>query len=143
MTKRTLLVADTSVLLKWVNQIDEHHLPQARKLLDRFEAGKIQIIVPLLVKYEIGNALLKGKKLPTLEAQDALDAFSQLPLSYADIDSKGMSDTYEIANELIITFYDAAFLYLAQKHKATLVTDNPKHQKKHEGIRVIALKDYR
>lgn len=143
MTKRTIFVADTSVLLKWVNQIDENHLPQARKLIDQFEAGAIQIIVPQLVKYEIGNALLKGKRLPTLEAQDALNAFSQLPLFYADIDSEGMSDTYEIAHELAITFYDAAFLYLAQKHKATLITDNPKHQKKYEDIRVIALKDYR
>lgn len=143
MSKHALFVADTSVLLKWVNQINEQHLPQAKKLLDRFEAGKIQIIVPLLVKYEIGNALLKGKKLPVLEAQDALNAFFQLPLSYADIDSKGMSDTYEIAKKLEITFYDAAFLYLAQKHHAMLVTDNPKHQRKYEGVRVVALKDYR
>jgi len=31
--------------------------------VNKFESGKIVVLVPLLVKFEIGNALLKGKKL--------------------------------------------------------------------------------
>jgi len=51
-------------------------------------------------------------------------------------------DTFSLASKLGITYYDASFLSLAKLYKATLVTENIKHQGKTKDIKVVALKDY-
>ncbi len=51
-------------------------------------------------------------------------------------------ETYKIAQETNITYYDASFMSLAKQLNATLVTDNIKHQGKATDIKVISLKDY-
>ena len=143
MTKITQLVIDSSVIIKWLNKVEEKYISQADKLLDKLKNGEIHISVPYLVKFEIANALLKGKKLSLSEAADALDAFNKLPLMYLDLDLELMITSYEIAEKYNITFYDASFIALAYKLPALLITDNPKHQKKFEKVKVIPLKDYR
>ncbi len=143
MTKITQSVIDSSVIIKWLNKVEEKYLPQADKLLDNLKKGEIQISIPYLAKFEIANALLKGKKLSLPEAADALDAFYKLPLIYLDLDLELMTTAYEIAEKYKITFYDASFIALAYKLQSSLITDNPKHQKKFEKVKVIPLKDYR
>lgn len=142
MPKSKLLVVDSSVVIKWLNHIDENHVQQAQILLDHIQIGSVTVIVPELVKYEVGNALLKGKQLRIPEAEDALDAFSKLPLHFVSISFDELINIYEIADDLAITFYDATFIALAKNYRATLVTANPKHQKRFPGINVILLKDY-
>ena len=51
-------------------------------------------------------------------------------------------DTFSLASKLGITYYDASFLSLDKLYKATLVTENIKHQGKAKDIKVVALKDY-
>ncbi len=51
-------------------------------------------------------------------------------------------ETYSIAHNSGVSFYDASFMSLAKQYGATLVTDNIKHQGKDPQIKVIALKDY-
>lgn len=138
-----VLVVDTSVIIKWLNYVNEKRLKQAHRLLDHLEDGVLDIVVPDLIKYEVGNALLKGKQLQLVEAQDALDAFDQLPLRIISLESNQLIDVYELGYRSNITFYDASFLYLAQLYRTSLVTDNPKHQKKVKGVRVIPLDSYK
>lgn len=142
MPKNIQVVIDTSVIIKWLNFIDEDHIKQAQTLLDHIEMGKTVAIVPELVKYEICNALLKGKKLTSPEIEDTLDGLSKLPLHVISPTFDELSVIYEIASILNITFYDATFLGLAKIHNALLITANPKHQKSLPGINVIHLKDY-
>ena len=59
------------------------------------------------------------------------------------MDKVVVDTSVEIAESAGITYYDASFMALAKQEKATLVTDNPKHQRKIQGIKVIALKNYR
>lgn len=135
-------VVDSSVIIKWLNAVDEDQLNQAQKLLDQIEIGRVIAIVPELVKYEIGNALLKGKRLKLYEAEDALDAFSKIPIHVISLSFEELFLIYEIAELHNITFYDATFIALAKKYRASLVTANPKHQKKIDKVKVISLKDY-
>lgn len=137
-----ILVVDSSIIIKWLNYTDEPHLPQAQKLLDHLETNRVSVYVPELVKYEIGNALLKGKQLLIPEAEDALDAFSKLPLHIIPAELNHLIEIYKLAERLTMTFYDASFVHLAQLFRAPLVTDNPKHQKKVEEVKVIALEKY-
>lgn len=137
------IVVDTSVIVKWLNQKDELYLKQADKLLSNAEVGTATLFAPQLAKYEVGNALL-NKKLDLPLALDALGTASRLPINFVAETPELASETYSIATENAgITYYDASFMALAKQEKATLVTDNPKHQKRISGVKVRVLKNYR
>lgn len=135
------IVVDSSVIVKWLNSQGEDDLPQADRLLDDWEKGKLEIIAPELATYEVANALLyKGLSRPAFLA--SLEAFFSLPLTC-------MSQTGELAKEAGrlamasgITFYDATFLALAASQNATLVTANPKHQNSRMSVHVVSLHTY-
>ncbi len=101
-----LVVLDTSVVVKWLNRINEERLEQAHALLDRLEAGAVDALAPDIVKYEVGNALLKGKQLTVPQAHDAFDAFDQLPLRIIPIETNQLIDIYRIAYRARTTFYE-------------------------------------
>lgn len=135
------IVVDSSVSVKWINQIDEKFLEQADELLADAQAGSVNLIAPELSKYEIGNTLLK-KRLDLPKALESLGTIYQLPVTFVPETEELANQTYQIAQEGSITYYDASFVALAKREKATLVTDNPKHQAKQLDVQVIPLKDY-
>lgn len=51
-------------------------------------------------------------------------------------------DTYRLAKNTGVTYYDASFMALALQENAVLVTDNPKHQGRSSKVQVKSLKDY-
>lgn len=142
--KKKILILDSSVIVKWLNSQNETFLEQADKILKQVEKGKAEIIVPELVKYEIGNAIL-NKKLTLPETKSCLATLYAIPISFIPLDLETAQRTMEIASQLNITYYDASFLSLAEKWEAVLITDNPKHQKKsiRGKVKVIAIKDYK
>lgn len=135
------VVVDSSVSVKWVNQIDEKLLDQADRLLSDALSRSVNLLAPELSKYEIGNALLK-KKLDLPRAYESLGTVYQLPITFVPESEELAKDTYKIAQEAKITYYDASFIALAHQENATLVTDNPKHQGKDKEIKVIPLSQY-
>ena len=52
------IVVDTSVLVKWIKTKDERLLEEARHLLHQIEAKPLNVHVPALLLYEVGNILL-------------------------------------------------------------------------------------
>lgn len=141
MAKVKKLVVDSSVMVKWVNSQDESYLDQSNRLLDDCNEGKVVLVAPELAKYEVGNVLWKkGLTLPA--AQASLGTIYGGPVEFMKQDEAEAMLAMEIATKSGVTFYDATFISLAVKLGATLVTDNPKHQHRFEGVRVIALKDY-
>ncbi|MHB8443544.1 MAG: type II toxin-antitoxin system VapC family toxin [Patescibacteria group bacterium] len=104
--------------------------------------GNVNILVPELAKYEVGNVLLSGKRLTDKEAIVSLDVFYSLPLEFISESYKLSRETFAIAYKFGITYYDASFLAIAKEYNVTLITENFKHQGKVKGIQVIALKDY-
>jgi len=136
------IALDSSVVIKWLSSQDENHLEQADKILKDTQKGQIELFSAELSKYEVANALLKGKSLPPTQARAALATLHRIPLAFISETEDLAKETYKIATELRITYYDATFLSLAKKLKATLITDNPKHQGRAKGVKVVALKDY-
>lgn len=135
------VVVDSSVTVKWINQINEGLLDQADKLLIDAQAGSVNLLAPELSKYEIGNALLrKGMNLP--RAYESIGTVYQLPVSFIPESEELAKQTYKVAEQAGITYYDASFVALAKLQNAILVTDNPKHQGKTKEITVIPLADY-
>lgn len=138
----TNIVVDSSVIVKWLNQENETNLKQADKVLSDAQNGEIVLFAPELSRYEIGNALLK-KNLDLPQAQDTLGTAYRLSVNFVQETKKLAFATYRMAQSAQITYYDASFVALAKQTKATLVTDNPKHQAKVKNVKVIALEDYK
>ena len=130
-------VLDTSILVKWFSK--EEGFEEAEKLLKDLEKGKIEIFLPELTKYELGNAFLKGKRLNYTQAKLVLEALYMLPLNFVAEDFKLAKTSYHLAEKFNIAYYDACFLALAKIHKIPLITANPKHQKAIKGIKIISL----
>ena len=137
-----LVVADSSVIVKWLNKDREKNLEQASKLLNETLEGKVELLVPELVKYEVGNVLLTSKNLTAEEANFSLETLYNLPVTFVSETPNLAKQTFEFAYNNKLTYYDAAFMSLAKQYDATLVTDNIKHQGKSPEIKVLPLKDY-
>jgi predicted nucleic acid-binding protein len=137
-----IVVVDTSVIIKWLNQDNEDYIEQADKVLKDAELNKIIIIAPELAKYEVGNVLLMGKHLSVDQATSVLSQFYKLPISFIEDNPVVAEQTVSLAIGENVTYYDASFMSLASQYEAVLITDNIKDQAKPDKIKVIPLKDY-
>lgn len=137
-----ILTVDTSVFIKWLNKDNERDLDKADEILQDVRQGRVELIAPELIKYEVGNVLLKGKQLTVDQAHISLGTAYSLPITIVPQTESLSKETYLLADKYNISFYDASFLSLAKQYASTLVTDNVKHQGKSAEVKVISLKDY-
>jgi predicted nucleic acid-binding protein len=142
MADKQKIVVDSSVIIKWLSKQDEKYIKNADKLLKNVQNKKIDIYAPELSKYEVANALLKGKALDIKKARAALTAFYNLPIYFIPENKQIAQNAYAIALKQNITYYDASFIALARDLEASLVTDNIKHQGKISLIKIIPLPKY-
>lgn len=138
----SILVLDSSVIVKWLNSVDEKDIEKADEILAETLNGKLELIVPELAKYEIGNVLLLKKKLSVEEAEFSIQALYNYPIQFISESEELAHETYKLAANLGITYYDASFLALAKQYDALLVTENVKHQGKTGEVKVKSLQDY-
>ena len=135
------IVVDSSVIVKWLNQTNEVNIAKADEILQSAFEGSVELVAPELARYEIGNVLMK-KRLTIPEAVISLSTVYSLPISFIPESEELANETYNIAFNSGITYYDASFMSLAKLYDATLVTENLKHQGKSKDIKVKHLKDY-
>lgn len=136
------VVIDSSVIIKWLSQDKEKDLDLANRILDNALEGIIELIAPELAKYEVGNTLLFSKKLSSEQGSEVLKQFYTLPINFIPESEELARETYNLAFDLKITYYDASFISLAKQYDATLVTENPKHQARSQEIKVKSLSNY-
>ena len=77
------IVVDTSVLIKWFKTQDEDLLSEARALLKEVEEHPLQVHVPALLLYEVGNILLLKSRLGATGLDDAIERLAALPFTVA------------------------------------------------------------
>jgi predicted nucleic acid-binding protein len=140
---KAILVIDSSVIIKWLSSDREENLDYADNILIDAQNDKVKLIAPKLAKYEVGNVLLFSKNLSPEQVKTVLVKFYNLPLSFMSESEELAKETFELAFNLRITYYDASFLSLAQQYGANLVTENIKHQGKDLAIKVIPLSKYK
>ena len=135
----TEIVVDSSVVAALVTP--EQHSDWASKKLSEYN----DFHALDLNYYEVANAI-KYKKSDRFDSNDTLKAFNQaieiLDLYAIHNFSEVINNALAIANELNITVYDAAFLALAQKLNAKLLTLDQKLVKKVEGTKYFSLMEY-
>lgn len=125
------LVVDTSVIIKWFRRgEDEPYAELARSLLRDFVEGRMSLSTPDLAVYEFGNVLTGLKKLPSNVRSSYLADFWHLGLRVVPIDEALSATALDIATADGTTYYDAAFVALAENLKCGFVTaDEPLYAK--------------
>ena len=130
-------VIDASVAVKWFSK--EAGSREARTILEKCESGSVELHAPDLLLYEVGNALVRGKGLDAVFVKDALVLLLQSKIKFSPLDDMLIGRAAEISEKHRLTFYDAAYVALADTESATLLSANPKDHKKVEGVRVKIL----
>ena len=121
-----VLVLDTSAILKWV--LNEEDSEKARRILDTYLNGSLELIAPSLVFPEAGSVLARMVRRGKLSAREARACF-QMMLEYSPA-IQDSSDLYQLSLDLALEYrqshYDCLFLALARARKCKLVTADEK-----------------
>ena len=109
------VVVDASVLIAVVTNEDEKE-----KLIK--VTNEAELIAPLSVHWEIGNAfssLLKRRRITLEEALQAVEVYLQIPVRFVEVE---ITESLELAHELDLYAYDAYLLRCAAKYRLPLLT---------------------
>lgn len=114
------LVPDASVILKWVLPAEqETHVQRALDLLCAFEREEIELLVPTLWLYEIGNTVTR--KSPD-QAEGILADLRDLGMEEVSDDDIFIREAIRLTDRYGVTFYDAVYHAVALTRQATLVS---------------------
>jgi predicted nucleic acid-binding protein len=116
------IVVDTSVLMKWVKTRNESLVKEARRLLAGIERKAVEVHVPALLLYEVGNILILKTDLEPAALDDALSDLEGLPFVVAPPATPLLRQAARLGKRFRLTFYDASFLALAVELDCPLVT---------------------
>jgi predicted nucleic acid-binding protein len=116
------IVVDSSVLIKWFKTRDEDLLREARALRAEVEARSLEVHVPALLLYELGNILLLKTTLAPQGLDDALDHLETLPFVVAPPATPLLKRAARLGRELGLTFYDSSFMALAAELECPFIT---------------------
>jgi predicted nucleic acid-binding protein len=137
------LVIDASVGVKWFSAEGEASVSQARSILKAHAGGDIKIVVPDLFFYEILNALVHKKTIPTSMVEESIALLFALGLAVYSPSEAFFRSAVQLARKHGITEYDACYVAAAIGSHCPLVTANPRHHKKDFGCRVIGIEDWK
>lgn len=101
---------------------DEPTTKVAEEYFNNFSRGSTTFTAPILLKYEIGNALKTGvirKRISKKKAKRTLEEFLTWPILYVNLDFTG---TLNLAIDKNLSYYDASYLYLAKSNNLQLLT---------------------
>ena len=124
-----IVVPDASVILKWVLEREDEpgHL-QALKLQEALLTEDIEVRVPTLWRYEVGNVL--GLKTPGM-AGELMSALLAYELEEVPLKTEYALDVLEHMRGVSgITFYDAAYHVLALRMKGLYLTADAAYVKR-------------
>ena len=114
-------VPDTSVVVKWLRQ-GEVLAAQALALRAAYLDGKIELLAPDLLAYELANVLRYKVELSTASVELAVQSVFDMGLEWAAPTASLMRRAAAIARAAEVTVFDAAFAALAESAGATFVT---------------------
>jgi predicted nucleic acid-binding protein len=115
------VVPDTSVVIKWFRQ-GEILAGQALALRTAYLEGRIEVVVPTLLAYELANVLRYKEDLTTAQVEDAVQSLFDMGLEWVPPLATVLRRATQLARTSGTTVYDATFAALAERLEATFVT---------------------
>ncbi|MHB1286351.1 MAG: type II toxin-antitoxin system VapC family toxin [Leptospirales bacterium] len=123
-----IFVPDASILLKWVLPGElEPHRDKALSVRESFLQGRIDLLVPSLWIYEVGNIL--GRHCPE-DAFLRLEALLGFAIPQADIGAGYLEHAMQMTIAHQVSFYDACYHALAISSDGVFVTADEKYARK-------------
>ena len=124
-----IIVLDASVILKWVlEKASEPDQVQARWLQEAILTDQVEIKLPALWRFEVGNVL--GLKQPAL-ATGLLSALLAYDFEEVHLGKDYATEVLEHMREVKgVTFYDSAYHVLALRMKGLYLTADKAYVKK-------------
>ena len=120
-----IVTPDASVLLKWVLPgDDERDGDAALSLRDEAVAGTVELVVPQLWIYEVGNTL--ARRFPD-QAGEMLASLVDFGLTEARLDARWITRTVALAVTCEVAFYDAAYHAVALSRGGVFVTADERY----------------
>lgn len=114
-----VFVLDACVTASW--GLADELSPFAERVEDRLQHDSA--LVPHIWWYEIRNILLTGERRGRLTPSDSsqfLNLLSSYPIAMEPLDDS--EATFRLARDFRLSFYDAAYLELAQRYSIPLAT---------------------
>ena len=124
-TAVVIVTPDASVLLKWVLPgSDEQDSDAALALRDEAVAGTLDLVVPQLWIYEVGNTL--ARRFPD-DAEELLASLADFGLTQARLDARWRSRAVSLSVTYGVAFYDAAYHAVALRLGGMFVTADERY----------------
>lgn len=134
-------VLDASVAVKWYSMDREEDLEKADRLLQMYVEGSCGMVAPVLISFELANALRFNPNLAETDVRKAMLEFHELQITL-EPPRQYIGLAVELAFKYSLTVYDAVYAALAQARAMPLITADHKFWKKVGGLPfVVALKD--
>lgn len=125
------LVLDASVIAKWY--IEEENTEKALDIRDKFVEGKLAILEPTLLTYELGNVFWKHPVKSSEDVESDFKALFDIGLEFLEVNEPDfLKNVHVNARKFEITFYDATYVTLAIKEDCKLITADGRLQRKVE-----------
>lgn len=115
-----MLVLDTSVAAAWY--LPEVFSPAARRWQQALIEGRVELVVPPLHFWELGNVLRTYVRRGELEERLALELNELHLMAPLAVASPGRSEVLELALRYEATTYDAVYIALALERDCRLLT---------------------
>jgi predicted nucleic acid-binding protein len=115
------IVCDASVVLKWFHADGEEEVGESRALLDLHKSRRALVWVLDLTMYEVGNALVRGMRVPSAHARVVMEALDAI-CPRRGLTPPELADSLVLAEQHSLTVYDAAYAAVARSRGAHLAT---------------------
>lgn len=118
------MILDSSVIFKWF--YEEEGSDKARQIYRDIKERKILLSLPRLLYYEIGNVFLNHKPYSSEKIAVSCEILKILPATFYDFDYFEWQQIIEKSHQYRLSFYDCAYVFLAQKLHIELITADKK-----------------
>lgn len=122
MSTPPVYVLDTSVAVKWFADEGGPEQAKAVQLFEAFEQGQCELRAPVLLFFEIANALMYSYKLPPPTIVDSLAFLQKLRIKVELLNWSILTRAIELAAACGSTIYDSYFLAMALETDSVLIT---------------------
>lgn len=117
-------VADLSFTAGWFQPAQNH--PEGARLFERHQAGQLDLVFPAIWTYEVLNLLVgavRRGRLTEAQADAGLELLNSLDVKVEELHSDTLrTRLHRLAKQHQLTAYDAAYLELADRLQAPLLT---------------------
>lgn len=124
-----MIIVDASVIYKWLIDEDEPATTISRSILDAFLNKKLNIVVPDILLYELGNIFSFKTKLEESDIRLVWEKFILFHLPGYTPNAEFIKRTIDFSKKYRVSVYDASYAVLAMGKKCNLITADEKFVK--------------